>query len=109
MPREERRIFFDNEEAYKAIFAFSEVKALPKPPLGHISLIENHADNPLEIIVTLENGRTGSTDTIKYKKDFAIAALMNLCRDAGIPLPKGSNKTLEIIDGKAVLRVQMLR
>lgn len=109
MPREERRIFFDHEESYKAIYTFCEQKSLPKPPTGNISLIENHADHPLEIIVTLENGRTGSTDTIKYKKDFMIAALMNLCREAGIPLPKGSNKTLEVIEGKAALRMHLLR
>jgi hypothetical protein len=109
MPREDRRIFFDYEETYKAIVALCNEKGLPKPASGYIMNVEYHPENPLEIDITLENNRSGSVEYVRYTKDFMVAALMGSCRVIGIPLPKAANKTMEIHDEKLALRVQMLR
>ncbi len=109
MPHEDRHIYFNYDEAYKAIYTLSVEKGLTKTPLGILTLAEPNRENQMEIILTLENGRSGGVDSIKYTKDFVIAALMSACRTAGIPLPKGSNKTLELAQDKIVLRVQLLR
>lgn len=109
MPREDRRIFFDHEETYKAIYSLCTQKGLPKPPSGFILRIEPNIENPLELDIVLENSRTSSLETIKYTKDFIVAALMIMCRTIGIPLPKGANKMLELYQDKVILRVQMIR
>ena len=109
MPREDRRIFFDYEESYKAIYSLCTQKGLPKPPAGYIIRIEPNIENPLELDIFLESSRSGSLETIKYTKDFVVAALMIMCRAIGIPLPKAASKTLELQHEKVVLRIQMLR
>lgn len=109
MPREDRRIFFDYEETYKAIYSLCTQKGLPKPASGYIIRIEPNLENPLELDIFLESHRSGSLETVKYTKDFVVAALMIMCRTIGIPLPKGASKTLELQHDKVVLRVQMMR
>lgn len=109
MPREDRRIFFDYEETYKAIYSFCTQKGLPKPPAGYIMRIEQDLENPLELDIFIESSRSGSLEAVKYTKDFIAAALIIMCRTLGIPLPKGASKTLELQKDKIVLRVQMLR
>lgn len=109
MPREDRRIFFDLDEAYKAIYQLCAQKGLPKPTAGSIVRIEQNLENPLELDFFIENHKTNELETTRYTKDFAVAALMIMCRTIGIPLPKGANKSLELNREKMVLRVQMLR
>lgn len=109
MPREDRRIFFDLEETYKALYQLCEQKGVPKPTAGHILRVEQYPDNPLELEVFLENHRSNETEINRYTKDFMVAALMGMCRSIGIPLPKGANKTLELSEEHVILRLQMLR
>ena len=109
MPREDRRIFFDFDETYKAIYQLCQQKGLPKPVAGHIVRIEQNIEDPLELDVFIENHRTNAIETSRYTKDFTVAALMIMCRTIGIPLPKGANKSLELERDLIVLRVQMLR
>jgi len=108
MPREDRRLFFDYEETYKAVYMLCSQKGLPKPAGGHILRIEPNLENPLELDFFFEAGTAGAIDTGKYTKDFVVAALMIMCRGIGIPLPKAANKTLELQPGKVILRVQMM-
>lgn len=109
MPREDRRIFFDYEETYKAVYSLCTQKGLPKPPSGSIMRMEPNLENPLELDIFLESNRSGSLETVKYTKDFIVAVLMIMCRTIGIPLPKGASKTLELQQDKVILRVQMMR
>lgn len=109
MPREDRRIFFDNDEVYKALYSFCAQKGLPKPPAGMLVRVDTNVENPLELNVFIDSQREGKLETIVYTKDFMVAALMILCRTIGIPLPKGANKTLELVGDKIVLRIQMMR
>lgn len=109
MPREDRRIFFEFEETYKAIYQLCAQKGLPKPAAGTIIRIEQNIESPLELDVFLENNKSNEIEVIRYTKDFMIAALMIMCRTIGIPLPKGANKTLELAQAQVILRIQMLR
>jgi hypothetical protein len=109
MPREDRRIFFDYDETFKAIYSLCAQKGLPKPPGGAIIRIDEHIESPLELDFHFENPRVGGLEGTKYTKDFVVAALMIMCRGMGIPLPKGANKALELMKDKLVLRVQLLR
>lgn len=109
MPREDRRIFFDFDETYKAVYQLCTQKGVPKPPSGHIIRVEQNLENPLELDLFLENSKTGAIEAVRYSKDFVVAGLMILCRSIGIPLPKGANKSLELNREKVILRVQMLR
>ena len=109
MPREDRRIFFDNDDTFKAVYLLCAQKGLPKPPAGYILRIEPSIENPLELNFILESQKDTSTEIVKYTRDFVVAALMIMCRTIGIPLPKGANKSLELIKDQIVLRVQMLR
>ncbi len=109
MPREDRRIFFDFEETYKAVYQLCLQKGLPKPPAGHIIRIEPNLEDTLELDFFLENHRTNEMETVQYTIDFVVAALMIMCRTIGIPIPKGANKTLELNREKVILRIQMMR
>lgn len=109
MPREDRRIFFDYDEMFKAVYQLCAQKGLPKPPSGIIVRVEPNLENPFELGFIIENQKTNELEAVKYTKDFAVAALMIMCRTIGIPLPKGANKTLELSRDKVVLRVQMIR
>ncbi|PZQ46918.1 MAG: hypothetical protein DI551_04305 [Micavibrio aeruginosavorus] len=109
MPREDRRIFFDYDETYKALYQLCTQKGLPKPPAGSIARLEVNPENPLEIDFFLESNKSGGVEVIRYTKDFIVAALMIMCRTIGIPLPKGANKSMELQGDQIILRVQMLR
>lgn len=109
MPREDRRIYFDHDETFKAIYQLCGQKGLPKPPAGYIIHVEANIENPLELDFTIESKRNVSNELIQYSRDFIVAALMIYCRTIGIPLPKGANKTLELSKDNLILRVQMIR
>ncbi len=109
MPREDRRVFFDLDESYKAVYTLCGQKAIPKPVSGVLRKVDINLDDPLNLDFQIESNRSGQMETSTFTKDFVIAALMVMCRNIGIPLPKGANKTLEMIRGQLVLRVQMLR
>lgn len=109
MPREDRRIFFDYDEAYKAVYQLCQQKGLPKPPPGYIVKIEANLEEPLDVDMFLENHKSSAIETVRYTKDFLVASLMIMCRAIGIPLPKGANKTLELSRDKVILRIQMMR
>lgn len=107
MPREDRRISFENEEVYKAVFALCTQKQMKKPIPGVILKVIDSGDaGP----VVLEIGNPlHSSDSVKeeYTRDFLAAALMLFCRGCGIPLPKSARKSVMVIEGTVILRVQI--
>jgi hypothetical protein len=107
MPKEDRRIIFENDEVYKAIFALSAQKEIAKPPPGVLTSVTLTETQPAEVVVRLENPAQNFNENVKYTYDFVAAALMMYCRGLGIPLPKKAHKSLLIVEGKLVLRVQI--
>ncbi|MCB1531709.1 MAG: hypothetical protein KDJ35_02455 [Alphaproteobacteria bacterium] len=109
MPKEDRRIIFNNEEIYKAIFALCSQKQIKKPPPGRITALKVDDSDDSNLIVTIENPHDAE-DSIhqrEYSRDFLAAALMLFCRGLGIPLPKGARKSVLIKDDQVMLRVQI--
>lgn len=106
MPREDRRISFDNQEVYKAIYALTTQKQMKKPiPGGIVKISESAGDGP--IIVDFENPLEKTSAREEYTRDFIAAALMLFCRGCGIPLPKSAKKSVMIVEGVLILRVQI--
>lgn len=109
MPREDRRVYFDMDESYQALYAFCEEKSIAKPVSGSLHKVDVNLDNPMDLDFFVESKRTGQIEVFKYSKDFVVAALMILCRNSKIPLPKGVNKNLEITKDNLILRLQLIR
>lgn len=108
MPKEDRRIFFDHEETYKAIYALCVQKEMRKPPPGYIVSISIDKDDDQKIRIRIENPHNSSAAELEYGRDFMAAALMLLCRSLGIPIPRKSLKSVEIVDnGNILLRLLM--
>jgi hypothetical protein len=108
MPREDRRISFDNEEVYKAIFALCTQKQMKKPIPGRITKVsETSGEGPITIDIENPLDVERPRGREEYTRDFIAAALMLFCRGCGIPLPKSARKSVMITDGALVLRVQI--
>ena len=109
MPKEDRRIIFNNEEIYKALYALCSQKQIKKPPPGAIASLKIDENDNTNLIVTIENLHEVENPIVvrEYSRDFLAAALMLLCRGLGIPLPKGASKSVLIKDDQVMLRVQI--
>jgi hypothetical protein len=107
MPREDRRIHFDNDEVYKAIYALCFQKQLKQPPPGQIVNFIADEMMPSQVFLYLKNPQDQSEAKLEYSRDFLAAALMLFCRGCGIPLPKLASKSIMINEGQLVLRVQI--
>ena len=105
MPREDRRISFENEEVYKALYALCIQKQVKKPPPGVVvGVREDEKDNNI-VYVDFENPLEKTRSKEEYSRDFVAAALMVFCRGLGIPLPKKAQKSVLISNGQLILRV----
>lgn len=107
MPVEDRRIIFNNEELYKALYAFCYQKQVKQPPPGRITSVTEDAKDKNKVLFILENPQKHSNATLEYTHDFLAAALMLFCRSCGIPLPKSGRKSVLIQDNQVMLRVQI--
>jgi hypothetical protein len=107
MPREDRRIFFENDEVYKALYAMCFQKQMKAPPPGQIATILEDDENKGQIKVRIENPLDKTSANLEYTSDFMAAALMLFCRGCGIPLPKQAKKSVVIHEGQIILRVQI--
>lgn len=107
MPREDRRIIFEYDEAYKAIYAMCVQREMKKPPAGRIVSIKKHQGDESQVMVQIENPLDKTEAAIQYSRDFIAAALMLYCRGLGIPLPKNASKSVMLADEQLALRVQI--
>lgn len=107
MPKEDRRIIFSHDEVYNAIYALSVQKQMKKPPAGAVKTVSEKKDDAKQVIIDLENPADEGKAKVEYSRDFLAAALMVFCRGAGIPLPKSARKSVMIVDGEVILRVQI--
>ena len=107
MPKEDRRIIFSYDEVYKAIYTLAIQKDLKKPPAGMVKSLSERKDDETQITIVLENPADQTKNKLHYSRDFLAAALMVFCRGAGIPIPKSGRKSVMLIDGEVILRVQI--
>lgn len=107
MPREDRRVIFDFEEAYKALYAMCTKREVKRPPPGVILSIEQDRKDETKIYICIENMQDNSASRVVYSYDFIAAALMLFCRGCNIPLPKSASKSVEFAKDNVVLRVRI--
>lgn len=107
MPREDRRIIFEFQETYKALYAMCVQKDLKKPPPGMVGAVAQHPTDIAKVLVRIENSFDGSSQDIEFARDFLAAALMLYCRTLHIPLPKSATKSVEFSPDNVILRVQI--
>lgn len=107
MPREDRRIIFEFQETYKALYAMCVQREMRKPPPGMVSGVSLHSSDPNKVIVRIENAHSGLADDLEFSRDFLAAALMLYCRTIRIPLPKTAQKSVEFAPDCVILRVQI--
>lgn len=107
MPREDRRIIFEFQETYKALFALCVQKEMKKPPPGLVAAVNQHPDDSTKILVRIENPHSNMVQDVEFTRDFLAAALMLYCRTCRIPLPKSAQKSVELGTDSIILRVQI--
>jgi len=107
MPHEERRIIFDYQETYRAIYALCVQKEMKKPPPGKIVAIRPKPDDDKNALFSIDNDYEESAAEREYSLDFIAAALMLFCRSSRIPLPKGARKAVFFEDDKVILHVSI--
>ena len=107
MPHEERRIFFDYVETYKAIYALCVQKEMKKPLPGEIVAIKIDPKDDRNLVFNIENKLDNTSGVREYSRDFLAAALMLYCRTLRIPLPKGARKSVDIEGDRIILNVSI--
>lgn len=108
MPREDRRIYFDFSEVYKAIYALSVQNGIKKPPPGVLTKVARDKDDPKKILATIENPlQKDSGLAVEYSSDFIAAALMLFCRGHNIPISKRARKSVEYSETEVALRLEI--
>lgn len=107
MPREDRRLVFDYEEVYKALYGLCAQKQISKPPAGRVQVVGEDKVDGDKVFLELENPHETTAARVEYSRDFLAAALMVFCRGCGIPLPRNAKKSVLIKDGQVMLRIQI--
>lgn len=107
MPQEDRRLVFDYEEIYKAIYALCtqrEMRQLPPGVIIDVSVDEKNAD-VIWLRIMNPQEKMPETTELTYTRDFLAAAMMLYCRGQGIPLPKKAQKSVMINQKSVILRI----
>lgn len=109
MPKEDRRIIFSFDEAYKAIYSLSIQKNIKAPPSGEVIKISKDEGDDNVIYMHLDNPQEkwDEPKKVEYSRDFVAAALMLYCRGCGIPLPKSAKKSVVLGSANIILRVEV--
>ena len=105
MPKEDRRIIFSYEEAYKAVYALCMQRELKRPPPGAIEKISSAEGNDKTLKFVIANHQENSSHEVDYSSDFLAAALMLFCRSLSIPISKKATKTVELKNDSVILRL----
>ena len=105
MPREDRRVIFDRNESYQAIYTLAQKQDnMQRPMPGAITKIEEDAEDPNKINFYITNPQTDENKVAVYTRDFVAASLMMFCRGAGIPLPRKASKSVIVKNNELILR-----
>lgn len=107
MPREDRRIIFEFQETYKALYALCVQNDMKKPPPGLVAAVVVHPADSTKLLVRIENPLNNMAQDVEFSRDFLAAALMLYCRTCRIPLPKTAQKSVELGPDNVILRVQI--
>ena len=106
MPRENRNIFFTENEVKIAMMQFSGRKGL-KFTVENITEFELKADGEIAISMKVFDSAEGKAGTVDYDQAQIAAALMGYCMGLNIPLPKAGKKAVMAMDGILYLNIKL--
>ena len=102
MPKELRKIVFTEDETRQAMVEFCEqTQALP--PGATLLGIDLTGSDTTPISVGFTSGTSNKPNELQLGRDQVAAALMWFCRAQRIPIPRQSNKTLQIKENEVAL------
>ena len=102
MPKELRKIVFTDDETRQAVVEFCD-QSQALPPGATLLGIELTGSETTPISVAFTSGTSNKPNALELGRDQVAAALMRFCRSQRIPIPRQSNKTLQIKEGEVAL------
>jgi hypothetical protein len=106
MPSEIRQIIFRAEELIEAIVSYSNASAEPLPA-GAVEAVEVVSGKTISVRVHIRGeGNLGDYQTTLDASTVA-ASLIRYCRDTGIPLPRDSEKSLQVTGDNLALVIKI--
>lgn len=108
MPTELRRLIFSREELVKAISNFREVSG-NGIPAGNIVYCQIMRNSDLSVSVKFLPEGESQFQSEQLGVDIIGPALMKYCLDHKIPLPRNSEKAIEVIGENIAMTVSIAR
>ncbi|HAD24659.1 MAG TPA: hypothetical protein DDW95_02315 [Alphaproteobacteria bacterium] len=106
MPRELRRIVFDNSEIQRA-FNMMTSKDLPKFTEGEIIAFEATEDDPGKVRIEYQNYNRDERSSCELSIANLGAVLVNYCLKTHIVLARNARKTVKIADNMVALQLSI--
>ena len=107
MPLEDRRIIFNADELYHAIYAHCKRAEMRAPPPGKIDSVKFKGELKDAVSILVTGTIEEDTRTLEYSRAFIAAALIMYCRGTGIPVPKAADKSIDVVKDQVILRAVM--
>lgn len=104
MPTEIRRLVFSNNELVEALHAYSQTSD-EKIPEGDVRTCKAVDEKTIAVRLEIENRHTQETYQVNLRHEFVGAALLGFCFDKGIPVPRESEKSLQISGDNIALTI----
>ena len=104
MPTEIRRLVFSNDELVEALQAYSETSN-EKIPEGKVRTCTVVDDRKTAVTLEIENRFTQEVYQVNLRHEFVGAALLGFCFDTGIPVPRDSEKSLQVSGDNIALAI----
>ena len=106
MPTEFRRITFSNQELREAIVLYNS-KSIEKLPEGEILHCEVLNEDKVYVRIVIQTHISENEKIIKLEPTYVGAILINYCKIKSIPLPKCSEKSLQITGDNIALQINV--
>ena len=108
MPHEFRRITFAHAEVREAI-GRSDTKPVKGNLGGEVtSLLPVHSNGEFLFEISMIDPAEGREHKAYFEEDGLIQAIIGLCHDQGIPLPRTSIKTLTVVERDSVGELRVI-
>ncbi len=107
MPTEYRRLKFTGAELRDALQAQSGTKKSRLPAGDIVALLAARRNNRFEIDLEIIELSSRKTRKAGIPEDVVKSAMIEFCIREGIPLPRGAEKTLRIVDDRICLDVDI--
>lgn len=106
MPRELRRIIFDNSEIQRA-FNMMTSKDLPKFAEGEIIAFQATVEDPSKVRIEYQNYNRDERSSCELSIANLGAVLVNYCLKTHIVLARNARKTVKIADNMVALQLSI--